>query len=53
MEETMGPTAEKMGNGLTYSDYLRWPEDERWEIFDWEAYAMTPAPSIRHQKMAL
>ena len=45
----MGPTAEKLGNGFTYNDYLRWPEEERWEIIDGEAYAMTPAPSIRHQ----
>ncbi|HBG05271.1 MAG: hypothetical protein A2075_20855 [Geobacteraceae bacterium GWC2_58_44] len=48
----MGPTAEKTGNGFTYSDYLRWPEDERWEIIDGEAYAMTPAPSIRHQRIS-
>ncbi len=49
----MGPTAEKMGNGFTYSDYLRWPEDERWEIINGKAYAMTPAPSIRHQKISM
>jgi len=48
----MGPTAEKMGNGFTYSDYVHWPEDERWEIIVGEAYAMTPAPSIPHQKMS-
>jgi len=48
----MGPTAEKTGNVFTYSDYLRWPEDERWEIISGEAYAMTPAPSIRHQEIS-
>ena len=48
----MGPTAEKLGNGFTYSDYLRWPDDERWEILNGEAYAMTPAPSIRHQEIS-
>jgi Uma2 family endonuclease len=53
MEETMGPTAEKIGNGFTYSDYLRWPDDERWEIINGEAYAMTPAPTTRHQKISL
>jgi Uma2 family endonuclease len=52
MEEFMGPTAEKLGNGFTYSDYLRWPDDERWEIINGEAYAMTPAPSIRHQEIS-
>lgn len=48
----MGPTAEKLGNGFTYKDYVGWPEDERWEIIAGEAYAMTPAPSIRHQRMS-
>jgi Uma2 family endonuclease len=49
----MGPIAEKMGNGFTYSDYVRWPDDERWEIISGEAYSMTPAPSIRHQEISL
>ena len=48
----MGPTAEKLGNGFTYNDYALWPDDERWEIIAGEAYAMTPAPSIRHQKIS-
>ena len=48
----MGPTAEKPGNGFTYSDYAAWPEDERWEILDGDAYAMTPAPTIRHQEIS-
>lgn len=47
----MGITAKKMGNGFTYSDYVGWPSDERWEIIAGEAYAMTPAPSIRHQRI--
>lgn len=45
----MRPIAEKMGNGFTYSDYVHWPEDERWEIIGGEAYVMTPAPTTRHQ----
>ena len=49
----MGTTAEKRGNGFTYRDYLTWPEDERWEIIGGDAYAMTPAPSIRHQAISL
>ena len=48
----MGSTAKKTGNGFTYQDYLNWPEDERWEIIAGEAYAMTPAPSIRHQRIS-
>lgn len=48
----MGSTAKKIGNGFTYQDYAKWPEDERWEIIAGEAYAMTPAPSIRHQRIS-
>jgi len=44
--------AQKTGRAFTYADYLNWPEDERWEIIRGEAYDMTPAPSIKHQKIA-
>jgi len=37
---------------FTYGDYLAWPDDERWEIIDGEAYDMTPAPNRFHQKIA-
>ncbi|MBI1920881.1 MAG: Uma2 family endonuclease [Geobacter sp.] len=48
----MGSTAKRVGNGFTYADYLTWPDDERWEIIGGEAYAMTPAPTLRHQDVA-
>jgi Uma2 family endonuclease len=35
----------------TYADYLTWPDDERWEIIDGVAYAMTPAPTTAHQRI--
>lgn len=35
----------------TYGDYCTWPEDERWEIIDGEAFAMTPAPTPLHQEL--
>lgn len=38
---------------FTFSDYLTWPDNERWEIIDGTAYNMTPAPSIRHQRAVL
>ncbi len=38
---------------FTRDDYLAWPEDERWEIIDGEAYCMTPAPSTRHQDIVV
>ena len=34
---------------FTYSDYLTWPDDERWELIDGVAYSMSPAPSPMHQ----
>lgn len=34
-----------------YSDYLTWPDEERWEIIEGTAYDMTPAPGIKHQNV--
>ncbi|MCM2359877.1 MAG: Uma2 family endonuclease [Geobacteraceae bacterium] len=45
----MGSTAEK--RKFTYADYKSWPDEERWEIIDGEAYNMTPAPSLKHQRV--
>ncbi|WP_295888841.1 Uma2 family endonuclease [uncultured Thiohalocapsa sp.] len=39
--------------GFTWSDYRRWPEGERWELIGGAAFAMSPAPSIRHQEVVL
>jgi len=36
---------------VTYQDYLTWPDGERWEIINGEAWAMTPAPTIGHQRI--
>ncbi len=36
---------------FTYGDYLKWPDDERWELIDGQAYAMTPAPLVEHQRV--
>ncbi|MBF0407676.1 MAG: Uma2 family endonuclease [Candidatus Riflebacteria bacterium] len=35
----------------TYSDYLQWDDDKRWELIDGEAYCMTPSPTYSHQTM--
>ena len=40
-------------NKYTYAYYMTWPEDERWELIDGEAYDMTPAPSTRHQSVLI
>ncbi len=35
----------------TYADYRSWPEDCRYELIDGIAYAMSPAPTRRHQEV--
>jgi len=40
------------GPKFTYADYLKWPDEERWELIDGVAYDMTPAPSTEHQEIA-
>jgi Uma2 family endonuclease len=37
----------------TWTDYQTWSDEERWEIIDGVPYAMTPAPSTKHQTVAL
>jgi Uma2 family endonuclease len=44
----MASPAEK-NQKFTYGDYLEWPDEERWELIDGEAFNMTPAPSRTHQ----
>ncbi len=34
---------------FTWEDYQNWPDDQRWELVDGEAYAMSPSPQTRHQ----
>ncbi len=36
----------------TYADLLTWPDDQRWELINGVAYDMTPAPSVRHQRIS-
>lgn len=38
---------------LTYEDIRKFPEEERWELIDGEAYAMSPAPLLRHQDIVV
>ncbi|GAB6152514.1 Uma2 family endonuclease [Desulfosporosinus burensis] len=35
----------------TYANVLAWSEHERWEILQGVPYAMSPAPTIRHQEV--
>lgn len=43
------PEAALKTGSFTYADYCLWPEDERWELIDGEAFAMAPAPTRLHQ----
>jgi Uma2 family endonuclease len=47
----MGVPARKEADRYTYSDYLAWPDEERWELLDGIPYNMTPAPSLKHQRV--
>ena len=44
----MGQPRRKPTTIFTYADYRGWPDDERWELIDGEAYAMA-APGLAHQ----
>lgn len=43
--------AHTTGNSYTYADFITWPDEERWEIINGQAWNMSPTPSIRHQKI--
>jgi len=45
------PLAQETETRFTYADYITWPDDERWELIDGQAYNMTPAPTTRHQNI--
>ena len=45
----MGEAALKLKQLFTWDDYLTWPDDERWEIIDGEAFSKSPSPNWRHQ----
>ena len=43
-------TAYKILPHYTYADYLHW--EGKWELIDGIAYAMSPAPNMRHQHIS-
>jgi len=45
--------AEELPRRFSYADYLRWPDEERWELIDGEAWDMSPAPSLLHQAVSM
>jgi Uma2 family endonuclease len=47
----MGFAQKKTDVPFNYADFLKWPEEERWELIDGIAYNMSPAPSRAHQEI--
>jgi Uma2 family endonuclease len=48
----MGEPALKLDDTFTYGQYKEWPEEERWELIDGEAWAMS-SPTNRHQMIVV
>lgn len=44
----MKPAKEHEPRRFTYAEYRTWPEGERWELIDGEAFDMTPAGTRPH-----
>jgi Uma2 family endonuclease len=47
------PQAARKIDYFSYGDYCQWPEGERWELIDGEAFAMAPAPTRLHQEFVV
>ena len=37
----------------SYRDYVKWNDSQRWELIDGKACAMSPAPSLVHQRIVV
>jgi Uma2 family endonuclease len=48
----MPPLDKKADKKYTYQEYLNWPDDERWEIINGDAYNMSPSPVRKHQAIS-
>ncbi len=48
----MGQAALKLEQPFTYSDYVIWETEERYELINGEPVLMAPAPNQRHQILA-
>lgn len=47
----MAMSAKENKKTYTYSDYLTWPDNERYELIDGVPYVMSPDPSRIHQEV--
>jgi Uma2 family endonuclease len=48
----LGDPARDVDAHFTYRHYRTWPDEERWELIDGVAWAMSPAPIRYHQRIA-
>jgi len=46
------PITQQTDRRLNYNDYLNLSNDQKWEIIDGEIYDMSPAPKVKHQRIA-
>ncbi len=49
--QTMADYPQAKQDSFTYEDYKHFPDELRCEIIDGRIYDMTPAPSVKHQKI--
>ena len=42
----------KSNQKWTYADYLTWDDGQRWELIEGDAYCMSPAPGLAHQRVS-
>jgi Uma2 family endonuclease len=49
--ERMGNPALAPHERFTYRHYRTWPDTERWELIEGQAWNMSPAPLRKHQKL--
>jgi len=47
----MGNPALAPDERFTYRHYKTWPDSERWELIEGQAWAMSPAPNRLHQEL--
>jgi Uma2 family endonuclease len=45
--------ARELEQHWTWADYQTWSDDQRWEIISGQAFAMTPSPTFRHQRIVI
>lgn len=49
--QNMAHPEQKKTAPFTWNDYRTWPNDQKWEIIDGVAFAMSPSPTSRHQSI--